>query len=209
MEKGLTQILYDTIAKLNTIELDKWRGLNRFYYRFRVIKKIKSMRADLRKVLNTNEYTASDIHNFILFIHAANVLDMFKDDGILFTCPKPEYAANPSNPSTGRLYAKTNTSDGGFFEVTFIPVLHLQETEVRIEWTITNTNGVSEFTNDITSIQNFHSTMKSITNNKNPVIRSDKDILDNNAYVLLRALFNKCIEIISGEMEMRYLYGKK
>ena len=209
MEKGLTQILYDTISKLNILELDKWRGLNKFCYRFKVIRSIKSMRADLRKILNTDEYKASDIHNFILFIHAASVLDMFKDDGILFTCPKPEYATNPSNPSTGRLYAKTDTSDGGIFEVAFIPVLHLQETEIRIEWAITSTTGVSEFTNDITSIQNFHSTMKSITNDIKPVIRSDKDILDNNAYVLLRALFNKCIEIISGEMEMRYLYGKK
>lgn len=207
MEKGLNEILYDAISQLNKIEFNRSHYM-RHFYRFRIMRRIKSMRSNMKKVLNIDEYKASDIHNFILFINSANILDLFKDDEIIFACPKPEYVANPSNPSTGKLYAKTNTSDGGIFEVTFIPVLYLQETEVRIEWTITDTRGVNKFTNDITSIQNFHSTMKSITNNPKPVIKSDKDILENNAYILLQALFNKCIEIVAGEMEVRYLHGK-
>lgn len=204
MEKGLNVILYDTVSELNKIDSDK-RHINKYFRRFSIMRKIKSMKANIRKILDVDEYTASDIHNFILFINSASILNLFADNEIVFVCPKPEYVANPSNPSTGRLYAKTNTSDGGFFEVSFIPVLYLQKTEVRIEWTITDTKGVNRFTDNITSVQNFHSTMKSIVNNPVAIVKSDKDILENNAYVLLRALFGKCIEIIAGAMEERYL----
>lgn len=207
MKKELNKILYDTISDLQKLKFDGKKNYIKFYlYRIKVLKKIKSMKNSIKKILDVEEYTAYDIHNFILFINSANVLDLFKsnDNEVSFICPKPEYISNPSNPSTSRLYAKTKTSDGGLFEVAFIPVLYLNETEIRIEWVITDTeDGL------IISSKNYHSTLKCIKIKPNDIVKSDKDILENGSYYLLKELFNKCIGIICSELEMRYIYDKK
>ena len=211
MKKSLNEILYGAISDLQALNKNA-------IHNFKMRRIIKYMKKDIYKVLDVDEYNAFDIHNFILFINAANTLDLFpvKADEIDFTAPKPEYTSNPYSMYSGKLYAKTKTLDG-CFEVSFNPIMHLDETEVRIEWIITNVVE-NRFYKDcnkldyggITSSKTFHSTMKSITKESNDSPNSDKEFLESGAYVLLRALFNKCIIIIITELEKRYrYYGKK
>lgn len=212
MKKSLNEILYSAISDLQALKKNA-------IYNFKMMRIIKYMKRDIYKILEADEYNAFDIHNFILFINAANTLDLFpvKADEIDFTAPKPEYVSNPYSTYSGKLYAKTKTSDNGYFEVSFNPIMHLDETEVRIEWIITNVVE-NRFHRDkdkmgyggITSSKTYHSTMKSITEGTNNSPNSDKEFLENGAYLLLRALFNKCIIIITTELEKRYRYnGKK
>lgn len=211
MEKSLNEILYGTITQLQALNKNA-------IYNFKMMRIIRNMKKDIYKVLDNAEYTAFDIHNFILFINAANTLDLFpvKADEISFNAPKPEYVSNPFSAYSGKLYAKTKTSDNGYFEVSFNPVMHLEETEIRIEWIITDVveNRYHRDENKldyggVTSSKTYHSTMKTITDEPNNWPNSDKEFLENGAYVLLRSLFNKCVIIIASELEKRYKYGKK
>lgn len=208
--KGLNEILYGAISNIQRLD----KGL---MHNFKMRRIIKAMKKDIYSVLSVDEYTAFDIHNFILFINAANTLDLFpvKADEIDFISPKPEYTYNPYSTYTGKLYAKTKTSDNGYFEVSFNPVMHLEETEIRIEWIITNIVE-NKFYKDkedfgcVTSSKTYHSTMKTITEEPNESPTSEKEFLENCAYILLRSLCNKCIIIIASELEERYRYnGKK
>lgn len=206
--KGLNEILYNAISDLQKLN-------NGIIHNFRVSSIVRNMKRDIHKILDVDEYTAFDIHNFILFINAASKLDLFpvKSDEIDFASPKPEYVSNPYSTYSGKLYAKTKTSDNGIFEVTFNPIMHLEETEIRIEWIITDVVENKFHDGDyhgVTSTKNYHSTIKSIVYEPNKTPKSDKEYLENGAYVLLRALFNKCIIIITSELEKRYKYhGKK
>lgn len=210
MKKGLNEILYGAISELQ--KLDK-----NIIHNFKTMCIIKAMKKDIYEILNVDEYTAFDIHNFILFINAANMLDLFpvRADEINFVSPKPEYASNPYSAYSGKLYAKTKTSDNGYFEVLFIPIMHLDDTEVRIEWTITDTienkfHVESLDYGGITASKTYHSTMKSIVDNSNKPSTSSKEYLENGTYILLYALFSKCVVIITSELEKRYKYhGKK
>lgn len=210
MKKSLNEILYGVISELQALNKNA-------IYNFKMMRIIRNMKKDIYKVLDADGYTAFDIHNFILFINAANTLDLFpvKADEIDFVSPKPEYVSNPYSTYSGKLYAKTKTSDNGYFEVSFNPIMHLDETEVRIDWIITDVVE-NRFYSDkleyggITSSKTFHSTMKVITEEPNSSPNSDKEFLENGAYVLLRALFSKCVIIIASELEKRYkYYGKK
>lgn len=208
--KGLNEILYGTISNLQKLD-------NSFMRNLKVSRIIKAMKKDIYRVLNVDNYTAFDIHNFILFINAANTLDLFPvgADEINFTSPKPEYTSNPYSTYSGMLYAKTRTSDNGYFEVSFNPVMHLEETEIRIEWIITNVVE-NKFYSDrrdfggVMSSRTYHSTMKTIVEEPNESPTSEKEFLENGAYILLRSLYNKCVIIIASELEKRYRYnGKK
>ena len=210
MKKSLNEILYSTISDLQKLNKN-------IIHNFRMKHIIRSMEKDIYKILDVDEYTAFDIHNFIIFINAANTLDLFpsKVNGIDFICPKPEYTSNPYSTYSGKLYAKTKTSDNGYFEVSFNPIMHLEETEVRIEWIITDIIS-NRFYKDsldyggVSSSKTYHSTMKSIVEEPNKSPMSDKEFLENGAYLLLRSLLDKCVIIISSELEKRYkYYGKK
>lgn len=198
----ISQIIIDLIMDLNQTHNTGNKALRQI----KIWHKMVEAKNKIKNIIKKNEYDAYDIFNFMQFIGISKTLNLGRNlpKNISYSYHK---AVNPMEVSSGTFSVLINYSKTESIEAIFKPVIGSKQSEIYMEWIISNNESSIVDFKTVTSDMHTYNTKvdKLIDRPINPTepVTVTKILEFSSASILYQA-FLMCIESIFNDVEKRY-----
>lgn len=198
----ISQIIIDLIMDLNQTHNTGNKALRPI----RIWHKTIDAKNEIKNIIKKNEYDAYDIFNFMQFIGICKTLNLGHNlpKNISYSYHK---AANPTEVSSGTFSVLIKFSKTESIQVMYKPVISLDESEIYMEWIISNnTSSIVDFKTVTSDTQSYNTRVNRLIDRPiNPTEPTTvTKILEFSSASILYQAFLMCIESIFNDVEKRY-----
>lgn len=198
----ISQIIIDLIMDLNQTHNTGNKALRQI----KIWHKMVEAKNKIKNIIKKNEYDAYDIFNFMQFIGISKTLNLGRNlpKNISYSCHK---AVNPMEVSSGTFSVLIKYSKTESIEAIFKPVIGSKQSEIYMEWIVSNNESTIVDFKTVTSDMHTYNTKvdKLVDRPINPTepVTVTKILEFSSASILYQA-FLMCIESIFNDVEKRY-----
>ena len=198
----ISQIIIDLIMDLNQTHNTGNKALRQI----KIWHKMVEAKNKIKNIIKKNEYDAYDIFNFMQFIGISKTLNLGRNlpKNISYSYHK---AVNPMEVSSGTFSVLIKYSKTESIETIFKPVIGSKQSEIYMEWIVSNNESTIVDFKTVTSDMHTYNTKvnKLVDRPINPTepVTITKILEFSSASILYQA-FLMCIESIFNDIEKRY-----
>ena len=198
----ISQIIIDLIMDLNQTHNTGNKALRQI----KIWHKMVEAKNKIKNIIKKNEYDADDIFNFMQFIGISKTLNLGRNlpKNISYSYHK---AVNPMEVSSGTFSVLIKYSKTESIETIFKPVIGFKQSEIYMEWIVSNNESSIVDFKTVTSDMHTYNTKvdKLVDRPINPTepVTVTKILEFSSASILYQA-FLMCIESIFNDVEKRY-----
>lgn len=198
----ISQIIIDLIMDLNQTH----NAGNKALRPIRIWHKTTDAKNTIKNIINKNEYDAYDIFNFMQFIGICKTLNLGHNlpKNISYSYHK---ATNPTEVSSGTFSVLIKFSKTESIQVMYKPAISLDESEIYMEWIISNnTSSIVDFKTVTSDTHSYNTKVNRLIDRPvNPTEPTTvTKILEFSSASILYQAFLMCIESIFNDVEKRY-----